>query len=615
MASFISSSVQGESINNNDIGLDSGSFNETTPTYKIKFNLPLKEILRIAGITLPPTGSMPKTGSIEFGEVKGKVVNALNNEPIKGVKVSNSFLKTDTTNEKGEFTIEHPDLLDTLLPPSKFPIYFKKFLEKPRFKDYKLLPYSSTGDIQLNVGIIAMNPKESNLKKEIIEFFRFPKVEEDKYKTINVTFEYDLQKNLNDLIDEIKKLIIPLILGMIEAYAVSESKELLEKFKKNPQEALNSIKDQLQCPTPEERKKIIDQKNKLLNALTNIQNALTAALQTLVPVKGIIDATDIAFKIIKLIPLPTAVPPGIGLPASVLNGFADLMDFLKKLIAYSKHIVNTTLGILILLEGFLAIVIGLLQLLDYLMQICAANEIEDEINGDAPSSLINQEINNIENILNNNGSGTGGIGTGDVGTGDVGTGGVGTGGVGTGGVGAGGVGTGGVGYGGGNNVALIQSINNIQGIINTIQNPNPLIAANQSLALNTLNVLTSQINSNQPLTDISSTLNTLQSQTNLISISSTPILISQTNQVNQFAIANQLTDLTNQNPNPISSINGFIMGVESENTPSPIKRRRAIAKNKQGIIMLTGEWSYSSIDQILIDELVFYIQQKDLKAD
>ena len=580
MASFISSSVQGESINNNDIGLDSGSFNETTPTYKIKFNLPLKEILRIAGITLPPTGSMPKTGSIEFGEVKGKVVNALNNEPIKGVKVSNSFLKTDTTNEKGEFTIEHPDLLDTLLPPSKFPIYFKKFLEKPRFKDYKLLPYSSTGDIQLNVGIIAMNPKESNLKKEIIEFFRFPKVEEDKYKTINVTFEYDLQKNLNDLIDEIKKLIIPLILGMIEAYAVSESKELLEKFKKNPQEALNSIRDQLQCPTPEERKKIIDQKNKLLNALTNIQNALTAALQTLVPVKGIIDATDIAFKIIKLIPLPTAVPPGIGLPASVLNGFADLMDFLKKLIAYSKHIVNTTLGILILLEGFLAIVIGLLQLLDYLMQICAANEIEDEINGDAPSSLINQEINNIENILNNNG-----------------------------------VDTGGGGYNGGNNVALIQSINNIQGIINTIQNPNPFIALNQNLALNTLNILTNQINSNQSLTDISSTLNTLQSQTNLISISSTPILISQTNQVNQFAIANQLTDLTNQNPNPISSINGFTMAVEPENTPSPIKRRRAIAKNRQDIIMLTGEWSYSSIDQILIDELVFYIQQKDLKAD
>ena len=559
------------------------------------FELPLEKILELTGITLPPTGSFTPPKKIKFEEIKGKVVNITNNEPIKGIQVSNVFFKTDTTNEKGEFTIEHPDLLNTGLPPNKFPLYFKKYLEKPRFKDLKLLPYSSTGDIQLNVGIITMNPKESNLKKEVVEFFRFPKVIEDEYKTTDITFEYNLQKNLNNLIDDLKKMVIPLILGMIEAYAVTQTKELLEEFKKNPQEALNSIKDQLLCPTPEELKKIINQKNKLLKVLTNIQNALNAALQTLIPIKGIIDATDIAFNIIKFLPLPTAFPPGIGLPSLVLNGFSDLMNFLKKLIVYSKHIVDTTLAILLLLESFLAIVIGLLQLLDYLMQICAVNEIENEINGDAPSSLINQEINNIENILNNNGSSTGGVGTGGVGTSRV--------------------GTGGVGYGGGNNVALIQSINNIQGIINTIQNPNPLIAANQSLALNTLNVLTSQINSNQPLTDISSTLNTLQSQTNLISISNTPILISQTNQVNQFAIANQLTDLTNQNPNPISSINGFKMDVESEITPSPIKRRRAIAKNKQDIIMLTGEWSYSSIDQILIDELVFYIQQKDLKAD
>jgi hypothetical protein len=57
------------------------------------------------------------------------------------------------------------------------------------------------------------------------------------------------------------------------------------------------------------------------------------------------------------------------------------------------------------------------------------------------------------------------------------------------------------------------------------------------------------------------------------------------------------------------------MGVETEVTENPLKRRRAIAKNKQNIVMLKGEWSFSSIDQILIDELVFYIQQNNLKAD
>ena len=46
-----------------------------------------------------------------------------------------------------------------------------------------------------------------------------------------------------------------------------------------------------------------------------------------------------------------------------------------------------------------------------------------------------------------------------------------------------------------------------------------------------------------------------------------------------------------------------------------LKRRRAVAKNKQGVIILQGEPSFSSIDQILIDELVFYIQQNNLKAE
>jgi hypothetical protein len=57
------------------------------------------------------------------------------------------------------------------------------------------------------------------------------------------------------------------------------------------------------------------------------------------------------------------------------------------------------------------------------------------------------------------------------------------------------------------------------------------------------------------------------------------------------------------------------MSVITEITDNPLKRRRAIARNKQGVVMLQGDLSFSSIDQILIDELVFYIQQNNLKAD
>ena len=88
---------------------------------------------------------------------------------------------------------------------------------------------------------------------------------------------------------------------------------------------------------------------------------------------------------------------------------------------------------------------------------------------------------------------------------------------------------------------------------------------------------------------------------------------------NQEQIALELTALTTQQTTQtspvITSAYGFTMGVETEVTNSPLKRRRAIATNKSNVVMLQGEWSYSSIDQILIDELVFYIQQNNLKAD
>ena len=79
---------------------------------------------------------------------------------------------------------------------------------------------------------------------------------------------------------------------------------------------------------------------------------------------------------------------------------------------------------------------------------------------------------------------------------------------------------------------------------------------------------------------------------------------------------NEELRVTNQSDPPtITQINGFTMDVETENTTNNLKRKRAIAKNSQGVILLRGEYSYSSSDQILIDELVFYIQNNDLKAN
>ena len=64
-------------------------------------------------------------------------------------------------------------------------------------------------------------------------------------------------------------------------------------------------------------------------------------------------------------------------------------------------------------------------------------------------------------------------------------------------------------------------------------------------------------------------------------------------------------------------VNGFNMSVEvvDKAQVGELPRRQAIAKNSKGIIVLRGEPSFSAEDQILIDELSFYIQINNLKAD
>jgi len=124
-------------------------------------------------------------------------------------------------------------------------------------------------------------------------------------------------------------------------------------------------------------------------------------------------------------------------------------------------------------------------------------------------------------------------------------------------------------------------------------------------------------NLNSPLSLLKSSLATALQYLNLLDN-----LIQQCspdNDQSQEQISSELIALTTQQAQQESpvviNVNGFEMGIETEPTTNSLKRRRAIARNKQGIVMLKGEYSFSSIDQILIDELVFYIQQNDLKAE
>jgi hypothetical protein len=58
----------------------------------------------------------------------------------------------------------------------------------------------------------------------------------------------------------------------------------------------------------------------------------------------------------------------------------------------------------------------------------------------------------------------------------------------------------------------------------------------------------------------------------------------------------------------------FTFEIETEKTTNEYKRRRAIAKDINNVVVLKGEFSFAADTKILIDELKFFIRENNLKS-
>jgi len=106
--------------------------------------------------------------------------------------------------------------------------------------------------------------------------------------------------------------------------------------------AIDPLLAQLQkaCPTKPELDKIIAKKNQMSQALSQTQKGLTTLTDTSSTLEGILTGADIAVKVIKALPVPTSVPPGVGIPLNVINGFTSTLIKLADLIKSGKATVK-----------------------------------------------------------------------------------------------------------------------------------------------------------------------------------------------------------------------------------------------------------------------------------
>ncbi len=86
------------------------------------------------------------------------------------------------------------------------------------------------------------------------------------------------------------------------------------------------------CPTTKELLSLIDQKNQINDALNQINQKIATLNKVAQGSEVAVEALKAGKTVIKQLPIPSSVPPGVGLPLSVTNNLADALDNLGTLI-------------------------------------------------------------------------------------------------------------------------------------------------------------------------------------------------------------------------------------------------------------------------------------------
>ncbi len=319
--------------------------------------------------------------------IKGTVIDFYKNKPIANASVilplpGTKF--TTKTDKNGKFKIKaiYPVNRDTEKVSIKPPILIttKGYIPK------KLTPYALDSTVREDLKTTELKSVKGLTDKAKADLAR------TKAQTILLIQALGKKSTLKILlkmfIQQCKERLIPLLLTLLQSFLIGEIIKYLTG-------QITAEECEGPCPPPEEVEKIKAKRNKIVKQLNQIYKMLNTALIIAGILGGLSAIVLIASQIIKSIPLPTSVPPGVGIPTSLILRFQTIITKLEGL---SKTLLTLSLGIagaLLILLGLLKQIIQLLNLLDQQFERCSDTEgldgldfqlIPDEIEIDTPSN-------------------------------------------------------------------------------------------------------------------------------------------------------------------------------------------------------------------------------------
>lgn len=115
------------------------------------------------------------------------------------------------------------------------------------------------------------------------------------------------------------------MLGELSNKVVNKLNEVVTQFRREA------------CPNPQVLKRLRAQKEGLERGISSVETRISKIKQLPNRIEAPVRGLEVAIRLIKNLPIPQAVPPGIGIPVSITTKYADLLHLLKELVAQAKE--------------------------------------------------------------------------------------------------------------------------------------------------------------------------------------------------------------------------------------------------------------------------------------
>ena len=168
------------------------------------------------------------------------------------------------------------------------------------------------------------------------------------------------------------------------------------QFNKTLDVLISRFKDA--CPSTQELKNLIQQKNEINGALVQIEQKISTLNKVASTSEAVVTGIKSAVTIIKQLPIPTSVPPGVGIPVNIINNFSDALDNLGTIIDKEEGSLDSIPEALDLISKDVSSVITKLNDLDVALNNCL--EKDENITQEDLDAIV-ATTGNFVNVLTN----------------------------------------------------------------------------------------------------------------------------------------------------------------------------------------------------------------------